>query len=102
MEEVGLDRERYIFGGGGKPQAICEHLKEITHTNFNISTIVLIDNSDEFSIKLFLEKMPKLVEKLGFSNLKIIGIEFARFSDMATQEAIEEELTILESLRKRT
>lgn len=98
MEYVGLDKENYIYAENGKPQAIYKCLESITQTNKNITTIVLIDNSGEFAITPFLEKMPILVKGLGLPHLKIIGIEFTKFAEMATQEAIEKELTLLQTL----
>jgi len=44
--------------------------------------------------------MPELVSTLGFNNMKIIGIEFTKFSEMVTKEAIQEELTLLDALCK--
>lgn len=100
MKYVGLDKENYIYAENGKPQAIYKRLESITQTNKNITTIVLLDNSEEFAITPFLEEMPILVKDLGLPHLKIIGIEFAKFAEIARQEAIEKELTFLEGLRK--
>jgi hypothetical protein len=98
--KIGLERDKFIFGGGSKSQAICGYLEKLKKPDIKISTIVLLDNSEEFAINPFLEKMPGLVGTLGFNNLKIIGIEFTKFSAMATQEAIAEELTLLDTLCK--
>lgn len=100
MSIVGLESEKYIYGGNGKPQAVCENLPYIIKKNSPMSTIVLIDNSDENAIDPFLEKMPSLLTQMGLKNLKVIGIHFTKFSEMATVEAIREELTLLDTLRK--
>jgi hypothetical protein len=60
----------------------------------------LLDNSAEFTIDPFLKDMPALMHQLGFTHLNIIGIEFTKFSDMVTQEAIKKELVMLETLLK--
>jgi len=45
--KIGLDREKFIFGGGSKPKAICEYLEKVMKPDITISAIVLIDNSPE-------------------------------------------------------
>jgi hypothetical protein len=100
MKIVDLESDKYIYGGNGKPQAVCEHLPKIITPNTPISTIVLIDNSDENAIDPFLEKMPHLLTLMGLNNLKVIGIHFTKFSEMATVDDIREELTLLDVLRK--
>jgi hypothetical protein len=98
MSIAALEKNSFIFGGGGKPQAICGCLEKVKKPDVTISAIVLLDNSGEFAIKPFLEKMPKLVSALGFNNLKVIGIEFTKFSEMVNEEDIREELTLLDTL----
>lgn len=100
MKIAGLESETYIYGGNGKAQAVCEYLPNIMTQNSPISTIVLIDNSDENGIDPFLKKMPSLLTQMGLNNLKVIGIHFTKFSEMATKEAIRDELTLLDTLRK--
>lgn len=100
MKIAGLESETYIYGGNGKAQAVCEYLPNIMTQNSPISTIVLIDNSDENGIDPFLEKMPSLLTQMGLNNIKVIGIHFTKFSEMATKEAIRDELTLLDTLRK--
>ena len=41
-----------------------------------------------------------LLTQMGLKNVKVIGIHFTKFSEMATVEAIREELTLLDTLRK--
>jgi len=98
MKYVGLDEENYCYASQGKPQAIYGCLKEIKQPNKKITAVVLIDNSEKYAIDPFLEKMPALVKELSLSNVKIVGIEFTKFSDMVTPEAIREELTLLGTL----
>ncbi|MGV8949179.1 MAG: hypothetical protein ACOH2E_07460 [Candidatus Paracaedibacter sp.] len=100
MKIADLESDKYIYGGNGKPQAVCGYLQNAMTLNTHISTIVLIDNSDENAIDPFLEKMPHLLTLMGLNNLKVIGIHFTKFSEMATEEAIREELTLLDILRK--
>ncbi len=98
MEYIGLDKDDYIYAVNGKSQAIYEKINQLSK---KITTVVLIDNSEKFSIDPFLEKMPELVKDLGFPHLKIIGIEYTKFMDMLTQKGIEEELTLLQTLRDK-
>ena len=102
MDYVGLDKEHYFYSEQGKHQAIYDCLKEeVKESDKEVAAIVLLDNSEKSEIVPFLRDIPALAQKLDFTDLTIMGIEFTKFAEMATQEAIREELNILEGLIKK-
>jgi|GEM_PF-3188762 len=104
LRDLGLEKSQYIHAKD-KAQAICNKLRTIISLDpkAEISAVVLIENSKEHGIDPFIKDLPGLVTNLHFHPLTIFGIEFTKFTEMATQEAIEEELSRLQELvKKRT
>lgn len=104
LRDLGLDKNQYIHASD-KAQAAYRKLAELVSLNpqIKISAFVLIENSKVYGIDPFIKDLPGLVTNLHFHPLTIFGIEFTKFTEMATQEAIEEELSRLQELvKKRT
>lgn len=99
LKNLSVGKNQYIHASN-KAQAICSKLATIVDLNptAEISAVILIDNSKVYGIDPFIKDLPGLVAKLYLQPLTIIGIEFTKFSEMATQEAIEKELSQMKNL----
>ncbi len=104
LEKVGINSKDYTFASGGKAKTIKQYLEHNLESK-KISSIVLMDNSVEFSLKNYMETMGVFAQGLSQTQdvpeIKIIGIEFTKFNRRATTSNMKSELeNMMDSLSK--
>ena len=93
-----LQIDHYVFGGGvfGKAGAINSFFE--THAlDRSLSTVILVDNSEQYALKKFREHMTQFApllpqtRELEGQKIKVMSVEFTKFQEMLTPEAIMDE-----------